>query len=58
MTYVVNILRRLIPIFYIVSKTGIPMRVLVPVKISNKPLFDGSPYGNVHYGNKYTALEI
>lgn len=39
MTYVVNILRRLIPIFYIVSKTGIPMRVLVPVKISNKPLF-------------------
>ena len=39
MTYAVNIIRRIIPILYIVHKTNIPMRVLVPLKITNKPLF-------------------
>ncbi|MBQ5311684.1 MAG: CPBP family intramembrane metalloprotease [Oscillospiraceae bacterium] len=42
MTYAVNILTRLIPIAYLIAKLKAPLRLMLPLKITNKPLFRNS----------------
>ncbi len=39
LSYIVNILRRVLPIFYLIHKVKMPAKIMIPIKISNKPLF-------------------
>lgn len=39
LSYAVNILRRLIPVTYIFARLKMPLRLAMPLKVTNKPLF-------------------
>ncbi|MDE7292844.1 MAG: CPBP family intramembrane metalloprotease [Oscillospiraceae bacterium] len=39
MSYIVNIVKRILPLFYLVHKVGMPVKVMLPVKVANKPMF-------------------
>lgn len=39
MTYIVNILWRVLPQFYLLRKVKMPMKVYLPMKVENKPMF-------------------
>lgn len=39
LSYVINIIRRVLPMLYLMSKIKMPLKVMFPMKISNKPLF-------------------
>ncbi len=39
LSYIVNIAIRVIPQFYLMSKIKMPIKVMIPMKIANKPLF-------------------
>lgn len=38
-SYAINIIRRIIPMFYLIHKVKMPFKIMLPTKISNKPLF-------------------
>ncbi|MCM1578305.1 MAG: hypothetical protein NC078_05855 [Ruminococcus sp.] len=39
MSYIVNIARRILPQFYLFYKMKMPLKVMLPMKIENKPMF-------------------
>lgn len=39
MTYIINILKRVLPLFYLIHKVKMPFKVMLPVKIANMPMF-------------------
>lgn len=51
LSYVINILRRLLPMFYFMGKVRMPAKVMFPMKVSNKPLFHAAvPMAMFTYG--------
>lgn len=39
LTYIVNISKRIMPLFYLLHKVKMPLRIMLPVKVVNKPMF-------------------
>ncbi len=39
LSYIVNILRRIIPLCYLLFKVRMPLKLMIPLKVVNKPLF-------------------
>ena len=58
-SYVSNILTRLIPVTYLLVRLRIPIRLVVPLKITNKPLFRSSiPIAMLTFGIMYVCSSL
>lgn len=51
LSYAVNILRRIIPVMYIFARLKMPLKLAMPLKVTNKPLFNAAaPISLLSYG--------
>lgn len=58
-SYVSNILTRLIPVTYLLIRLRIPLQIVVPLKITNKPLFRSSvPIAMLTFGIMYVCSTL
>ena len=59
LTYIYNILLRIIPILYLTIRTGSNIEIMVPLKITNKPLFKHSAFfAAIAFGVLYLSLDV